>query len=408
MERVDYFLQNPPRLPKLEVADYVQSQGILIPKIYRSFQEAADSGKPFLMRSENPQDYAGASDLFPSYLVDRQKILDDINRRVPALDVLWYFEHRPCDSGGSDDLEQFQGLFWQHFLDNKNSITQQEIDQTLREWPISTEMNFSRLGLQYPHLAHLTTYSYWEYLKGQQVSIYADDVIPQRYHFFRSEYPYYQVYDNGEINQKCEQVFQMKETHPANIFTEGTKLYEKVTSLPFFDPSHRYIMECLFTPDNKCYFLQFHRGRDFQEADFALKRPPSPSGVAVDFVRGVTPEEGIIVKTRLHYFKVKNAEGIRFDFKGWEDEEGSFDNPLHSALININARRRRLQLIAKIHPGIHSFVSQIAKPQVSIVLDPSRIFPDWPSRERGGFSNYPTYANLQVISDGEKAFVKVV
>ena len=65
----DYYLQNPPQQPKREIAEYVESQGILVPRRFANLQEARASGLPLIARSEHPQDYAGASGIVESRVI---------------------------------------------------------------------------------------------------------------------------------------------------------------------------------------------------------------------------------------------------------------------------------------------------------------------------------------------------
>lgn len=70
----DYYTEHPPHQPKREIAEYVRSQDILVPEIYDSLKTALQSGNPFIVRSEHPQDYAGASGLVSSHIVSPDSI----------------------------------------------------------------------------------------------------------------------------------------------------------------------------------------------------------------------------------------------------------------------------------------------------------------------------------------------
>jgi len=62
----DYYLEDRSRLqgqPKRTIADYVEQQGILVPRRFDSLEEAQASGLPILARSEHSQDYDGVSGL---------------------------------------------------------------------------------------------------------------------------------------------------------------------------------------------------------------------------------------------------------------------------------------------------------------------------------------------------------
>lgn len=56
---VDYYLEDRARLegqPKRAIADYVEQNGIMVPRRFGSLQEARASGKEVLLRSEHQQD----------------------------------------------------------------------------------------------------------------------------------------------------------------------------------------------------------------------------------------------------------------------------------------------------------------------------------------------------------------
>ncbi len=70
----DYYTENIAQLkgqPKRTIGDYVASQGILVPTRFDSLKDARASGKPFIARSEHPQDYDGVSGLVDSPTSDK-------------------------------------------------------------------------------------------------------------------------------------------------------------------------------------------------------------------------------------------------------------------------------------------------------------------------------------------------
>ena len=67
---MDYYLQNPEALegqPKKTIADYVEQNGILVPRRFDSLSEARKSHKRILLRSEHLQEYDGISGLLDSF-----------------------------------------------------------------------------------------------------------------------------------------------------------------------------------------------------------------------------------------------------------------------------------------------------------------------------------------------------
>src|SRR5688572_21954529 len=88
---IDYFLDNPPLQPKSEIADYVEACGILVPKRYVNLKEALASNKPFIIRSEHPQDYAGASGVLESIDIGKDKIEEAVKREKSEFEKDNYF-----------------------------------------------------------------------------------------------------------------------------------------------------------------------------------------------------------------------------------------------------------------------------------------------------------------------------
>ena len=65
----DYYLEDRTRLqgqPKKTIGDYVESQGILVPRRFDNLDDARKSKKAIILRSEHPQDYNGVSGLLSS------------------------------------------------------------------------------------------------------------------------------------------------------------------------------------------------------------------------------------------------------------------------------------------------------------------------------------------------------
>jgi|GEM_PF-6212305 len=69
LEQKDQFLENPPLQPKKEIADMLESRGILVPRRFESLAEALEvikQGREIVVRSEHPQEYAAAAGLLNS------------------------------------------------------------------------------------------------------------------------------------------------------------------------------------------------------------------------------------------------------------------------------------------------------------------------------------------------------
>ena len=68
----DHYINNPEELkgqPKRTIADYVEQNGILVPKRFDSLAEARRFDGEVLLRSEHTQDYDGASGMLRSFVL---------------------------------------------------------------------------------------------------------------------------------------------------------------------------------------------------------------------------------------------------------------------------------------------------------------------------------------------------
>ena len=76
----DFYIANPHELrgkPKATIADYVEQNGILVPKRFATFDEALRYGLPIIARSEHTQDYDGASGLLKSPVIAPEQGITD-------------------------------------------------------------------------------------------------------------------------------------------------------------------------------------------------------------------------------------------------------------------------------------------------------------------------------------------
>lgn len=78
----DYWLAHPEAFkgqPKRAIGDYVEQEGILVPRRFDSLKEARDSGLPVIARSEHIQEYDGVSGLFNSHMIKEFSQAVDMN-----------------------------------------------------------------------------------------------------------------------------------------------------------------------------------------------------------------------------------------------------------------------------------------------------------------------------------------
>lgn len=264
----DYYLDNPPMKPKEEIANYIESQGFSVPKRFSWLSDALWSWKPIIIRSEHPVEYYGAAWIHESYkVIDPTEVY--INKR-------WRWLETPV---------------------NIKHYTQQWLEYEL----IKLEQEFPRYAklaiIPLEEYYWLLSYSYRELVPWYNCSIVADSAILWRYHIFttwtseyQTWYHNYLIVDNGTI------VVNWADKATEDIvwsITNSIDMYEKIRHLPKFNPNHCPILEFQRLED-KIYFLQYHRTRDEDFADFELDLKEFWNKVTAWFVRWKTSKEGNI------------------------------------------------------------------------------------------------------------------
>ncbi len=347
----DYYLEDRTRLkgqPKRTIGDYVESQGILVPRRFDSLKDAKASGKPILLRSEHPLEYGIVSGFFDSFSID-------------------YFK-RECGEPESEAGIKDAVLTKQDAHGRQSFIG-----------PFLFENYCKMLGLNFdPQIPELS-FSFWENLPGLNRTIIADSSIKGRYHIQTQSsqdnawiYDYTLVEDD-KISPIMRKFYGLQ---PPEDFQSLVELYERIRNLDKFDPNNCPIIE-IQTIGDKHYFLQYHRARDFRQTTFSLHRPAEKDEKEALFVRGHTPEEGTTGKITVHYaFEAQDKS----EWKLPESEVGSFDFHYNFAFSTIMYPKRKLQII---HPsykdnsqwellkfvGHHSQNSELYLPEVSIICN---------------------------------------
>lgn len=394
----DYFLAHPPKQPKREIAEYVASHGIKIPPIFADLREALRSGQPVLVRSEHPQDRAGSSGVVDSLLINPQELSTFYLR--DSSDWKEFFKRRQPN---------LKSRLIEATAMQAGSLPQTEVEKRiggLSFYSINGYCKFNGIGRS--DFMKDLSFSYWQALPGINRAVIADSAIKGRHHilsygqdmrqgFFVLRNHAYYIIENGQVTEGDNYKFP-KESD--SMYQSVIDFYESVRSLPKFNPNHCPIME-VQTVNKKHYFLQYHRTRDFQAADFVLDRPAGEGEMEAVFVRGVTPSEGMSVTVGVHYDALMPKP----------EEEGAMDFWPNRQLIEAFVRNRKLQIIdAKDmfsdDPG-HRQRSLLFKPQLSIALER-----DQRDLLKAGINyseeNPQPMFQVEVVSDGRKAYIKRV
>lgn len=376
---MDYYLQNPEALegqPKRTIADYVEQNGILVPRRFDSLVEARKSHRRIFLRSEHPQEYAGVSGLLDSFGLSNS-----------------HFTVR-----GSSDVEEAKQRYFKKEDDTTGTPKYKQYCKFL--------------GIDEDEFRQKTSFSVWESLGGANRTVIADSAIPNRYHVmtFRDKkgnhlYNYTIVEDGKSVQEFVMPLPEELKDGIGDLVGD----YEQVRNLDRFDSNHCPIME-FQTVKGKNYFLQYHRARDFSPSDFSLERALQDGEVEVPFVRGATSKDGMDCKVTVYY-----AGQSTWDFNP-DIEDGSYDLNYNFVFSELRVRDRKVQMIESrdFKFDLMKFVvdhlprSKLFKPQVSIIHNIEDVMngesvSDFYERTKEGRNSY---VDLNIVSDGRKAFVR--
>lgn len=369
---IDHYLEDLNRLkgkPKATIADYVESNGILVPQRFETLKKAKASGLPIIARGELSQDYDGISDLLTS-----------------------------------------PKLSWQQYA---NIYSEEELVENIIKDSENRINQYSKCtGITKAELITQTSFSLWEMLDGPTIVIVGDSAIKDRYHIMTSDSDQklynYAIMENKKIlaqfDQKLTQELQQ-------ILPRVIETYEQTCTLKNFDQNHRPIIELVYH-DSQIKFLQYHRCRNFEPANFVLDRPIDKGEVQAEFVRGITQEQGQIFKVTIYYSSTGRGN------LDPQDEDGAIDSHHCSVFTELRVRTRKIQILYNgaektLEDAItnHYPRSRLFKPDVSIAHKCNEI-PDYHcndnDRDNARKSGKNYCLNFYAISDGHQAFLKIV
>jgi hypothetical protein len=367
---IDNFLELKPNEPKLEVGNYVEQNGILVPKRYEylELKRINLDQTPILARSEHQREYYGESG-----------ILESTNLLSKHLN-----------------------------LDEKELIDEVLFGSLSQRKRITRYCNL--LGVNYDKFTQECSLSYWKKIEGYNRTIVGDSSIPDRFHIFTvgQRFSIYRIVQNLKTLRESVIGDYSQTQIGTQMDNENLiEMYETIRNLEFFDPKHRPIMEIQTTPELKNYFLQTHRCRDFKEANWVLDRDLEESEVEVEFVRGVTESDGQIINTVLFY---KDNDFDKINTK----EQGSFNfhyqKTFQETMSRIGVKfvdGKFSQIALKNADSGHSQKSLFYKPKMSLMVDGDQIPESLIERLRKLARNGQTITTpIQVFSDGNKAYLK--
>lgn len=416
ISRPDFYLANPPSQPKAEIADYVEQNWILVPRRFKTLKEALASWKNFIIRSEHPEEYNWASGLLESFEfnIDYLKWLSDkdideikgIDIEKLKTDIIlkrnWWLQRR-------DEL-----LLKRYIYFYINELTDNEIKELLIVFSYRIIKRYCEfLWKNIDDFIKWISFSYWELLDGYNRSIIADSSVKWRYHIFthkeESHYRNYVVWDNWVllINWRPTRENTRLNEELSSWLLDVIEFYEQVRNLENFNPNHCPIVE-FQTFEWQNYFLQYHRTRNFENADFILDRPLEEWEIEAEFVRGVTPQEWIEVD-----FTVYDLQH-QLDIDDHSCNIIPTNNLVYDELVS---RKIPLHLSIKWLDNFishwnwwHLLKSTIFKPWLKIVLPEWSFDEDWykPYYEYSKKTWKKSIMRVRIVSDWRKAYFKIL
>jgi len=405
----DYYLLNRPRQPKADIADYIEQNWILVPRRFNNLKEALESWKDFIIRSEQRREYNWASGLLESMWI------------ILSKKDLW-FRHYKWEFNSLDEIFQnilkywwrkSRSILW-YICGNLDSLSQDEVENAIKLNNYQyIDIYCLLLWIDKEEFTKNISFSYWELLWWYNRSIIADSSVKWRYYIYThgGNTKNICVYDNGSLiinwfnsSEKQSNISQLPKKL-IDWISGVIEFYEKIRNLPRFNSNHCPLIE-FQTYDWDNYFLQYHRTRDFQSADFVLNRDLEQDEFEVDIVRWITPKDGLELDLVVHYWK--------FDIRqeDWTISERS-QNEIFDEIMS---RKRILKAIpywldhfvACSMVWWHWTKSDYFNPQLSLVIPKVILKYSW-DKVYWQYTHETwkdSIMRVRVISDWRKAYIK--
>ncbi len=382
----DYWIETGLTQPKAEIADYVESMGTPVPRRFKNLEEAIGfvaGGGEVLMRSEHPGDYVGASGLMDSMHISQGKITQgkEDQEHYGVVEITDELISKSSRAGAAISPKKYGGPGY-YSVQNMiiGNITEAPPETTLKQLLLMQELTTQivryamYLGENPKDFMDQSSYSFWEYVPGTNVAVYADDVNGGQYHVLTAQDPVvsgkkYTSYDAGIVNAGGEVIKSSDQNYLSNghltpdLIQAVTGLYEAVRGLPRFADNHCPIIELQIDTDGTAYFLQSHRGRDFSPSASLLgpnDYPQQEGWRKAAFVRGAVGELAT-VKTAMWY-----PDHLGFDLPS--HEEGSFDFGYDFARSDVLTRRRTAYFCNRDFDDTYQMLAAAHGPRIKWLL----------------------------------------
>ncbi len=386
---------------------------IKVPQIFGTFEDAKrfvlDEGGSIIARTEHPTEADGLSGLNYSHVITPERVTKD------AAKGRLFANFRRLDAHGFDAIVK------------KWHETFQHTKHYCQLFKLKPEEYVAKLQ-----------YSFWEYVTGFNIYVFADPVKPDRFHVFSQwpsdddEHEGWAVYDLFE----GQEILSHGATSPfiGEHFAQITTLYKRVQEI--FGNEVCWVVEMQLARTGELYFLQRSCGPKTTTPTWSLAGQPDNHwefkvGHAHNFgaVIGATSEAGIETDvilnrgTRLHWLKKNVPTGVLasqimdavieqerlknvavYIDTRYQSHGESINDP-HSSIVPMTRAPLYLYM-PKWHdlmpPDLAAEITRIEAAKLPNKDDPFK----WP-RDRFENPDYMVRLKLNIRSDGREARVRV-
>lgn len=397
--------------PKVNQANYMKKSGIQVPRIFQSIdswlnwlvEQPKWKWHGIYLRSEHPRD---------GEVNARSGILDSL--QISYLSEIWTDDPHFYISGLWSFLDRQTLLDDIHWAYHENQKKKCE-----KSWYDISKLSFS----------------IWEYIPGDNYTVVADKNLP--WYFFIHPIS---VTDRGIRTKR------IPEAHADNREKKLIDLYKSIQvtnkfgSTPIIEMQLKYdyswewdnILKTEWEP----YFLQALQTYDGTHSDWSLDREREPDEQEADFVRWVTPKEGIEVDIEIippwayhrsadlsqEWDTVVKYDGFSIDTYAYSQEGriqkfverivSNKDEQICIVWFDKNSGYSWEQDNFLDMLTMHAGVSVLHKPKLTLVIPNHILYTWWGVRESYLVDEDHTYwfwsVRIRITSDGKKAFFKVL
>lgn len=386
---------------------------IKVPQIFGTFEDAKrfvlDEGGSIIARTEHPTEADGLSGLNYSHVITPERVTKD------AAKGRLFANFRRLDAHGFDAIVK------------KWHETFQHTKHYCQLFKLKPEEYVAKLQ-----------YSFWEYVTGFNIYVFADPVKPDRFHVFSQwpsdddEHEGWAVYDLFE----GQEILSHGATSPfiGEHFAQITTLYKRVQEI--FGNEVCWVVEMQLTRTGELYFLQRSDGPRPVNPGWSFgEQPEQPWEFKVGphhqygEVIGVTPEDGIDVDVILErgarlntltkdlpsgvlgshirdtVVEQERLKGVSVYIKTYGQGHGQSISDPHSSVVPMTRAPLYLHM-----PKWHERMPEDLQTEINRVQEvkcpDSEDFSSWP-RDRFKNPDYMVRLKLNIRSDGREARVRV-